>query len=218
MLQDAAQFLADDRPRLDLDVRALVKRIAGEVHSLAVTYHPLGFLHVDLTTLVQVGDDQLRLHVWDKHNHAPIDELGSIHDHAWDLSSGVLVGRLVDRRFVVEQSPTGAYRMIRVCYQGQNTPVEQVPIDGRWAIQRERRTTVCSPEIYRFPSGEFHATEITERPVVTLVRASATSRNSAYILSDRSLEVDTGTAPRKAVPDAEVARLAQTLAEMAAAI
>lgn len=218
MLQNAAELLAGLHPRLDLDIRALLLEIARDVTNLSATYHPLGFLHVDLTPLVRVGSDQLRLHVWGENRQAPIDEFGSIHDHAWNLSSAVLVGQLVDRRLAVEPSPTAAYRMIKVSYQGQNTPVERGPIDGRWAIQSERRTIVCSPEIYRFSSGEFHATEIPERPVVTLVRASATARSSAYILSDRSLEVNAGAAPRAAVPDAAVTRLAQTLAEIAAAI
>lgn len=84
-LSDAYErFLEQDFARIS--VADVLGAVVAEAENVEVTRHPLGFHHVELTSLVDapVGE-RFRLHLW-LDDHDVSDGLGDLHEHTWHLT------------------------------------------------------------------------------------------------------------------------------------
>ena len=74
---DLVPLLRDDRVTdVDIDWESLVASIESRANEVVCSRHPLGFLHVELTPIVELAaSERLRLHYW--------PNLGSSADAIW---------------------------------------------------------------------------------------------------------------------------------------
>lgn len=152
--------------------RALAAEILQELtHALPLvpcTKHPLGFAHIELTSIVG-GTFRTRLHLWTQETGAWADDLGSLHDHTWELSSAVLVGGLTDTYLVPRQDPSGPYGAYQIQYgKDRNTSVR---LEGMWSLDELEQRTVRQGDIYKLPPRAVHRTAVDHLPTATLVIA-----------------------------------------------
>ncbi|SFT96213.1 hypothetical protein SAMN04487915_106147 [Arthrobacter sp. ov118] len=151
---------------------ALAREILEEMtHALPIvsaTRHPLGFAHLELTNIVG-GSFRTRLHLWTKETAAWADDLGSLHDHTWDLRSAVLTGGLTDIYLEPRQDPSGPFGAYQIEYGNDgNTTVQ---LDGRWSLDEREVRTVRQGDIYELRPRAVHCTTVERFPTATLVIA-----------------------------------------------
>lgn len=149
--------------KVRVDWLSLAKTIPS---NLPCTRHPLGFLHIELTSIASLYDgERLRLHYWPK-SGSNADEIGSLHDHVWSLASAVAAGGLRDRTYQPVPASSGEFIGTRVFYGASRNEFSK---EGTLDLSFERELTIGPDEIYRIPSRVVHDTEIVDAPAVTFV-------------------------------------------------
>ena len=144
--------------------------------------HPLGFVHFELPeSRVASGLGRLRLHLWDDACHQP-DQLGRLHDHAWNLRSLVVAGALEDSLFDVEYRFDGDLREVVVRYE---PTIERVPTDRKADLRVRSTRRVDAGSEYTVEVGVVHETTVLRTPTVTLVAASPVVGSTTRIFAPR---------------------------------
>ncbi|MFB6722874.1 hypothetical protein ACFCV3_22035 [Kribbella sp. NPDC056345] len=144
---------------------AVLNAAADVSRRLPVTQHPLGFLHLDLSNLVDRRT--ARLHLWTEDFLAMADPLGRLHDHTWELRSAVLVGELTDHVLVPVQDAAGDYLAHVVHYEDLRNRIESSP--ERWSLDELQERTVRQGQSYNLAPRLVHRTEVFVLPTATLV-------------------------------------------------
>lgn len=145
----------------------LYKEVIAVSPKLTMQRHPLGFIHIELTSLVPVGaGERLRLHIWDT-DAGVVDDLGDLHDHVWALHSLVLDGELTDSTYEAIADAQGPFWGSRVKYGALNSSEP----DARYRLDLLDRRRISAGTVYRIPSGVIHASQVTKVPSVTLLLA-----------------------------------------------
>lgn len=157
-----ALLATGDGEILEIDGRMLMAQLASCIGDLDVRLHPLGFYHVELTSLLPSPIRRVRLHVWDGLVQA--DDMGLVHDHMWSLTSAILAGGLTNILFDTAIDLDGPYDGMRVRYGSQNS----FEFEARYALSESRRDEFGYMQVYRVPARVAHLTLITEFPTVTL--------------------------------------------------
>lgn len=154
----------DDGPA-HLDPGLLLRAVQSQLVALQGWRHPLGFLHVELTSLVKVPQGcRFRLHIWDNTN-GTIDELGDLHDHVWDLRSWVLHGALIDVTYGPTRSDSGEFWGSRITYGARNVAGERL----RYDLNRIQERRIEAGNYYTIPYGTVHSSSPALVPTVTLL-------------------------------------------------
>lgn len=184
----------------------LLSGVRKSIQQIPVTKHPLGFVHYDLSRMVDLPSGGFaRLHIWDREIATP-DPAGNIHDHTWHLTSAILAGSLRDRTFLPCENPSGALSAAQVRY-GQTNSFEAA---GCYDLVPLTDQIFKRGDIYKIPSRIVHESEPLEKPTVTFV-VGIPDENAALlgplILSRITTTVPTGTAQRETVGQAEAIRL-----------
>jgi hypothetical protein len=204
LLRDAARDVdhsARTGGNVEIAPRRLIGSIRDAVDSIAVTHHPLGFYHFELSPLVSLENVRVRLHIWSEQAVQGRDELGLVHEHTWDLASCVLVGALTDRVLHAQIDPAGDHRRVIIDYT--TGLLEEQP--GRFRISETTRRRVGIGKTYFLVAGNLHETAIEEFPTATLVVARETGRTAAEIFSPGGLDDPRGS-DRRPVPATVAAR------------
>lgn len=168
-LQTLVDILRDDAlTNADVDWASVVNAIEQGADEISCTRHPLGFLHLELTPLVEVDQgERFRLHYWPNAG-TNADAIGSLHDHVWHLSSIVAAGHLQDRTLRPILDDSGDYDGIRITYSDKGNSFRPI---GRFSLSFERELTVRPGSIYRVPARVIHDSAVLEAPSVTFVLA-----------------------------------------------
>lgn len=166
---DLAALLRNERvTNVEVDWEALVHSIQARAHEITCSRHPLGFLHVELTPIVELeSHERLRLHLWPKLG-TNADAIGSLHDHVWHLASVVAAGRLKDRTLRPVPDPDGDFEGIRVHYSNRGNTFVRA---GMFSLTFEREIVVGPNAVYRVPSRVVHDSSVVDAPAVTFVLA-----------------------------------------------
>ncbi|WP_405543463.1 hypothetical protein OG478_18775 [Streptomyces phaeochromogenes] len=150
---------------IPIDAPELLNYISAEIDGISVSRHPLGFIHAELSPLLDLHEGQrVRLHVWNEFIPDG-DNLGLVHDHAWNLTSAVLLGELADVALEAIPDDAGSHQGTRVKYG----PVNTFTLARRYNIRELGRRHVKAGQVYRIPSRRIHRTEVTALPLVTLL-------------------------------------------------
>lgn len=113
--------------------------------------HPNGFIQYDLPT----GD---RLHIW--HPDLPIAQVvyTPIHDHTFDFTSRVVMGRLTHVVYEFWNHPEGEYQLHRAqVIAGEDTKL--APLKQVGNMQEAERWVLGEHSVYSFKHGRFHTSE-----------------------------------------------------------
>ncbi|WP_307424752.1 hypothetical protein [Pseudarthrobacter defluvii] len=148
--------------------RSILIEVAEALPQVQATEHPLGFAHLELTSVLGTSF-RTRLHLWTQETRQWADELGSLHDHTWELNSAVLTGGLTDTYLEPRQTDDGQYGAYQIQYgSGRNTTIR---LAGRWALDERGRRKVVAGETYKLPPRAVHRTVVDSFPTATLVIA-----------------------------------------------
>jgi hypothetical protein len=108
-----------------------------------------------------------RLHVWDSRLRYP--KVSLIHNHSWDLTSTVVSGVLVNRRFeLVEQFNGRPYWQQRLL-TGYDSKMEQ-PEPEKVFLLEEPRETYLPGEVYHQRAEEIHASYPDDHTITLMAR------------------------------------------------
>lgn len=180
----ATSMTGAHKSKLRIDAGSLLRSVASLAPELDVFRHPLGFLHVELTPVADCPPSQrVRLHVWSDVSNRWKDDLGSIHDHTWELRSLVLLGLLTDVTYEPKESPDGEHVASRVLYEESGTRIQR--LEGRFVLRVVAELDVEAGHVYRLPPGTLHTTEVRKLPTATLVVSHETDRGSASVFGPR---------------------------------
>lgn len=150
-------------------VLAHLKEFADGLLDCPHAMHPLGFARLDAG---RIGDADLRIHIWPEGQRIKQRPNWAIHTHLFLLESMVLVGKVTNIDWDVEDDPVApTHRLYAVRYQGQNSVMDALPRTVRCRVKMQ--TTVEAGGTYRVEVGRFHSSEVEEsRFVVTAVKAT----------------------------------------------
>lgn len=157
--------------RLELTVRSLQEQILGgrpkesqlrtffdcvkdRIGTIDATYHPLGFIHVNLGNFDGQG---LRLHIWASDVITPVNPLWPIHNHTFDIASYVSTGTISNITYQVEDADvsSASNRFYSVEYINNISRLRATERLVR--INHASESTARRGEIYRVNRGTFHA-------------------------------------------------------------
>ncbi|WP_210573727.1 hypothetical protein [Streptomyces sp. GESEQ-4] len=204
---------SSDGNALALNSRQLLNCISNKAESFQAFLHPLGFIHAELTELLdeQFAGMRVRVHIWT--SPCPeSDALGLVHDHMWELKSCVLVGELTDLTIEAVAEDRGSHDAIRVKYGSKN----EFTHEGRVNLREVQRRNVGPGQVYHIPSRRIHETVIDVAPVVTLLVSKDDPPGSPgpLIFTPHPAEL-AGTAERSLVSGREIAAICRDLANAA---
>lgn len=146
-------------------LQTFVDELSGILADVPVTLHPLGFVHFELTQMLDVQkDERVRVHLWNP-LLSPPDSAGGVHDHTWHLRSGVLYGRLLNKNFRPIKDPTGPLTGSIVSYGKTNT----FTAAGHYRLDFLKEIVVSAGESYSIPSRIVHESALLSPQALTLV-------------------------------------------------
>lgn len=176
---------SSDGAALPIQPRPILEAVASVIDDITVTQHPLGFMHFELTPLLpSLESRRVRLHLWTQDSLRWADDLGSVHDHNWELNSLVLVGGLVDKVLRAVESEAGSFVATRVTYAVDALEFEDQA--GTFELEEELTRRVDAGHAYRLRPGLLHFTEVSKVPTATLVEAVTTAAKSALVFRPRN--------------------------------
>lgn len=122
--------------------------------------HPLGFFYLQDTA---PPDTNWRIHVWlpGKYDHPELDK----HQHSYDITSSIKMGRLKSEIFQFRSSADGTQREFAVSYEGDSSVLAPTGRYGQLELLSEFESAVGTS--YHLRAGVIHRVLVLERPCVT---------------------------------------------------
>lgn len=153
-------------------VKLLVKKILDNATGYSWSIQGLGMLRLYLS-------DELRLHIWDSRYRVP--NVSSIHDHPWSFTSEVVVGRIVNKRYLKTNAPflsSETYRSVAIrCGVGGGVlhVEDSVQLEGPYLME------IFPGARYSQTPEEIHDTEALDGTVTLVERKFGTDRDTAHV-------------------------------------
>lgn len=146
---------------LDSQVACLRAFVARDMMRLPWRHSGLGMLQA----YVREGkSEEVRVHVWDPRlRRAGIESSGLLHDHRFDMTAHVLLGRIVHVEYELRPYDRGAWQLHEVVH-ARKAMAEGATFDGGVRALPGRyeamahTTVVDAGGSYRFPALAFHGT------------------------------------------------------------
>jgi len=126
--------------------------------------HPNGFIQLDL-------DAARRLHVW--HPRLPYRQktFSPVHDHIFDFDSELLVGRLVNVKYLPKENASGSHQKWQVgLIAGENTKLMKVD-EVRYSLYPVEVNITQPGYVYHMEKYVLHET-LTNEPTMTIMTKS----------------------------------------------
>ncbi|CAM3221325.1 NUDIX hydrolase [Tsukamurella hominis] len=153
--------------------------------------HPYGFTVVRAESVLDGW--QARVHFWTPQVRGPVDNF-SVHSHGWHLASLVLIGSVVEKRYLVVEDEDGGWERFQV-ESTVNEGESLLRADGRTfglnLKDMARRTSETG--VYSIARDTFHSTG-TDSFAVTLCITSTASSGESFVLAPRSRTGETQVA------------------------
>jgi hypothetical protein len=169
------------RPRLEAAARALIDGIYVQADTVNSVWHPLGFANVKVP-LSSIS--AVRLHIWPPIGLAPVSTKELVHDHTWDLTSYVVLGRLTNVLLELHDGGDSGVRknLVEITHEGD--------VDVLASLRRQVTVRVASAsdygpgDVYQIPARMFHQTHVQARPTATLVVGTERRGRATQVLAD----------------------------------
>lgn len=191
---------ANDGTVIEVSPLRLVESIRESVSHVRAFRHPLGFIHVDLTGLIDLEHgERFRFHIWPQVHYAG-DAAGNVHDHTWNLTSLVVYGELRDRNFRPAASPDGDFTATRVQY-GKVNYFEPA---GRYDLRLVNDRVVGAGNVYTIAARLVHETSVLQAPSITLVRSKEDEQDAGPLIFSNDGQVPRGTGVRQQLSHSEL--------------
>lgn len=161
--------------------KTLLQSVATEAR-----LHPLGFIYVikDIGTTAK-----LRFHLWLSNFRISAEQKpAELHDHLFDLSSLLIVGRLENDTYSFQPDSAGKYERVTIEYS-RSTSFGHVS-ENFGVLHHVSNRTYRSGEIYRMSAGIIHKGTATQFPTGTIVLADyANQKPPPHIVVKRGSNV-----------------------------
>jgi hypothetical protein len=134
----------------DLGLLASLVDRAARTEVGAFEYHPLGFVHIDLSDVNDLSS--IALHYWTNTRYT------QIHNHYFDLSSTVIVGCIEDVWIDVSRSQDGEYQLYSIEYDHLSAvrKIQRFSAEHRHHVAVERSVQHSAGSQYSVPKHQFH--------------------------------------------------------------
>lgn len=174
--------------------------------------HPLGFHHIELTTLIHPprGQDRVRLHFHPRDYGRYAYSKSHAHSHRWLLKSCVLIGALTNEVYRFSPNPEGQLVEGRVRY-GDPRKDHVDASERRGVLELESEEFVPRGRIYCQGVDILHRTRPETEPLVTLLMARNVQEEAKVILP---LDAEDEVRGRRTATLAERASLIAGLREL----
>jgi hypothetical protein len=197
-------------------LRLLRSFVCNAIRHLQWRHSGLGMLQA---YILEGGHDEARIHIWHPSLRLDgIDDAGLGHDHRFDMTSWVLIGRLTHMEIVTFHDPKGRWKIYEVVNARKalretgSRAGEFRLIEG--AVELEKHAmTISAGDCYFFPKRTFHETRPDSQVVITIALKTNQDEVPARVLS--SLEKQPMNAFATSLPES---RWQSLLAEAEAAL
>jgi len=143
--------------------------------NLYAEYHPLGFIKIELTPIIDRSS--VSLHIWTKNVVTPI------HNHHFDLKSKVIVGEIYDKLFQLKEDELGEYRQVCVGYNDvKRTRLLEVMNDNKFSIDNYFSRKIMEGDLYKIKKNILH-NAFTHDFAMTLVYRYNIAEHKSYTVS-----------------------------------
>lgn len=168
----------------------LVQKVLEEPHSYQWQWQGLGMLRLYLS-------DEVRLHVWFPRGSVP--GVSTIHTHPWDFVSTVIVGRVVNQRYLcVTPRPEAEPYWRRPLICGPGGGLTAHPQEPVW-IQRQPPEIYTAGQNYFQKASEIHESDPAPGTVTAITRTFKADRDTAMVYWPKDTEW-VSAEPRDATP------------------
>ncbi len=155
----------------------------GQIDDGDVRAHPNGFIQLDLD-----NEDRRRLHVW--HDKLPKQQVSTpIHDHRFDFVSTILIGKLTNVVYEIEESSAPSHRRWKAVRDTNSQETHLEPFAPAVLAKMAYALSLDRGKSYSFLAGRFHETQF-QTPTVTLM-----TKQHTYFDHESSALVPIGVEP-----------------------
>lgn len=143
-----------------MNISELVEIIESK-RGTEVRMHPYGFLQLSLSNAAWRGEGY-RLHIWSDDLPQMKRPEFQVHDHIYGVRSQILLGRLRDIQYIVEENTGGEYLLFKAA-EGKLLNAKQ-----RVSCTKRKVSYFNAGEQYSVVKGDFHSSESLAPLTVTL--------------------------------------------------
>jgi hypothetical protein len=168
-------------------LRLLRSFVCNAIRHLQWRHSGLGMLQA---YILEGDQEEARIHIWHPSLKLDgIDEAGLGHDHRFDMTSWVLIGRLTHLEIVTSRDPQGRWKIYEVVNARKalretgSRAGEFRLIEG--AVELEKHPmTISAGDCYFFPKRTFHETRPASQVVITIALKTNQDETPARVLSN----------------------------------
>lgn len=148
-----------------------------EENTLQGNWHPLGFIHIKIGSVENVGD--LRLHIWsDRERKTQTPEM-PIHNHVFTVNSHILIGKVTNKAYSITNG--SKYRIYHIGYNESRsilTPTNSIVDSELISVSSYNKG-----DFYQVKVGDFHESQVNENEFsATIVLATDRIKDSPVTL------------------------------------
>lgn len=181
--------MATGTARLVDDLRWMgwrIGRLIEDARARGGVWHSNGFVvcTLDAADWGITDGGALRLHLWPAGERVRLASNPPVHDHVWDLASRVIVGRLHERRYEIENDPDGRYEPYWARYgKGRDSVLE--PSGRRVRLVRTETIAHEAGSIYTLEAHRLHSSHARRGQLTaTLMRTGPVSDESPRVIAN----------------------------------
>lgn len=148
-----------------------------EEKTLRGNWHPLGFIHLKLGTIENLGD--LRLHIWSDTERKIQKPEMPIHNHVFTVNSHILIGRVINKEYKITKGAD--YRIYDIYYEGNSSILRasDCSVNCELVSISMNRTN----DFYQVINGDYHESIVADSEfAATLVLATDKTNESPITL------------------------------------
>lgn len=146
-------------------------------NNIPFVWHPLGFV---MATIINEGNEKIRLHLWSNSFQNAQKPTWLIHDHLFDLTSWVLSGEIENTEFK-QGNNSLTHRHYSVSYDKDGSILTK--LDSGLSLSVERKDIMKKNESYAIKSGILHQSISTSKNTTVTVCHTVDVRDESPLVA-----------------------------------
>jgi hypothetical protein len=143
-----------------IQLGSLLKELLSSSESVRKSWHPLGFLMIDLGSISNL--ETVRLHIWSDDIRSTQKPSWLIHNHNWSFTSYILCGKITNQVYKINRNYNiPSNRIYEVIYVGKKSHLIATDKLVNYALISEQEFTKAGN--YSLQFREFHSTFVEDR-------------------------------------------------------
>ncbi|MEK7782033.1 MAG: hypothetical protein AAB370_11090 [Verrucomicrobiota bacterium] len=170
-------------PSVQGEIDSFLTSCANGIIPLKGWIHPLGFVHVK--ALVNGNDDsKIRFRFWETGmDPAVIGKLDRIHNHAFDFTSFILCGAILEKRYEVLPASVGSHHIWEVDNLGGRSTLRKTGVACN--VREVESISHISKASYTLAAGIYHDAVAVKNCTATLVFETPQPEIASLVICDK---------------------------------